>query len=107
VKERDVRLFLLSSLPLTSHRTPYRLSVGGVERDRPVPQIHGLWSMSRMGRRWRVLNLWQVGVEQFDERKGIDWEWLRMDGAMTTAPLGKKPAPIRLTAGKRTSNGRC
>ena len=34
------------------------------------------------------LRLWQVGVEQFDELKGIEWEWLSMDGAMTKAPLG-------------------
>ena len=33
------------------------------------------------------LRLWQVGVEQFDEMKGIDWDWLSMDGAMTKAPL--------------------
>jgi len=34
------------------------------------------------------LRLWQVGVEQFDELKGLHWRWLRMDGAMTKAPLG-------------------
>ena len=34
------------------------------------------------------LRLWQAGIEQFDELKGIDWEWMRMDGAMTKAPLG-------------------
>lgn len=34
------------------------------------------------------LKLWQVGVEQFDELCGIDWDWLSMDGAMTKAPLG-------------------
>jgi transposase len=34
------------------------------------------------------LRLWQVGVEQFDEVYGIDWDWLSMDGAMTKAPLG-------------------
>jgi len=34
------------------------------------------------------LKLWQAGVEQFDELKGIDWEWLSMDGAMTKAPFG-------------------
>lgn len=33
------------------------------------------------------LKLWQAGVEQFDETKGIDWNWLSMDGAMTKAPL--------------------
>ena len=34
------------------------------------------------------LKLWKAGVEQFDELKGLDWEWLSMDGAMTKAPLG-------------------
>jgi putative transposase len=34
------------------------------------------------------LKLWQTGVMQFDELKGMDWEWLSMDGAMTKAPLG-------------------
>lgn len=34
------------------------------------------------------LKLWQVGVEQFDEAVGIEWEWLSMDGALTKAPLG-------------------
>jgi putative transposase len=34
------------------------------------------------------LQLWQAGVEKFDEWKGIDWEWLSMDGAMTKAPFG-------------------
>jgi transposase len=34
------------------------------------------------------LKLWQAGVEQFAELKGLDWQWLSMDGAMTKAPLG-------------------
>jgi putative transposase len=34
------------------------------------------------------LQLWQAGVEQFDELKGVDWRWLSMDGALTKAPLG-------------------
>jgi transposase len=34
------------------------------------------------------LALWQAGVEQFDELKGIDWAWASMDGTMTKAPLG-------------------
>ncbi len=34
--------------------------------------------------------LWYSGIEQFDELKGIDWNWLSMDGAMTKAPLGGK-----------------
>jgi transposase len=51
------------------------------------------------------LKLWQVGVEQFDELKGIDWRWLSMDGAMTKAPLGgekngRQPHRSRQTRGQ-------
>ena len=35
-----------------------------------------------------LLTLWQAGVARFDERCGVDWDWLAMDGAMTKAPLG-------------------
>src|SRR5918997_2427047 len=34
------------------------------------------------------VQLWQVGGAQVDELQGIDWQWLRRDGAMTNAPLG-------------------
>ena len=34
------------------------------------------------------LALWQTGLLEYDELKGIDWKWLSMDGAMTKAPLG-------------------
>lgn len=34
------------------------------------------------------LNLWKAGVERFDELRGIEWDWLAMDGAMSKAPLG-------------------
>ena len=34
------------------------------------------------------LQLWQAGVEQFDDLQGLDWRWLSRDGARTKAPLG-------------------
>ena len=34
------------------------------------------------------LQLWHAGVARFDELRGIEWDWLAMDGAMTKAPLG-------------------
>ena len=47
------------------------------------------------------LKLWQVGVEQFDELWGLDWDWLSMDGAMTKAPLGgEKTGPNPTDRGK-------
>ncbi len=32
--------------------------------------------------------LWALGLQQYDQLKGIDWSWQSMDGAMTKAPLG-------------------
>ncbi len=34
--------------------------------------------------------LWQAGVEEYDGKKGLDWKWQCMDGAITKAPLGGK-----------------
>jgi len=43
---------------------------------------------------WRdggvFVRMWQVGLQGYDELKGLDWEWQAMDGAMTKAPLGGK-----------------
>ena len=33
------------------------------------------------------LELWRVGLERYDELKGLDWSWLSLDGAMTKSPL--------------------
>jgi transposase len=47
------------------------------------------------------LKLWKAGLERFDELRGIDWEWLSMDGAMTKAPLGgEKTGPNPTDRGK-------
>jgi len=47
------------------------------------------------------LKLWQAGLEQFEELRGIDWDWLSMDGAMTKAPLGgEKTGPNPTDRGK-------
>ena len=34
------------------------------------------------------LRMWQAGLYEYDELKGIDWKWQSMDGALTKAPLG-------------------
>jgi putative transposase len=55
------------------------------------------------------LKRWQAGIEQFDEVRGSEWQWLSMDGAMTKAPLGgeKNRAPSRLFGAKVASNAAC
>jgi putative transposase len=43
---------------------------------------------------WREAGLfeemWKAGLMEYDDKKGIEWEWQSMDGAMTKAPLGGK-----------------
>ena len=31
---------------------------------------------------------WKQGLVEYDKLKGIDWNWLSMDGAITKSPLG-------------------
>jgi putative transposase len=51
------------------------------------------------------LKLWQVGVEDYDDLQGIEWDWLSMDGAMTKAPLGgKNQVRTQQTEANRVSN---
>src|SRR5712691_11628271 len=50
--------------------------------------------------------LWRQGLLADDGRKGIEWEWLAMDGAMTKAPLGgEKTGPNPTDRAKRGRNG--
>jgi transposase len=32
--------------------------------------------------------LWSVALAEYDDLKGIDWEWQSLDGAMNKSPLG-------------------
>jgi putative transposase len=55
----------------------------------------GICSSSSAHRRFQewtaagvFVTLWAQGLQEYDELKGLDWEWLAMDGAMTKAPLG-------------------
>ena len=36
------------------------------------------------------VKLWQMGLLEYDRRKGIGWRWQALDGALTKAPLGGK-----------------
>src|SRR6266511_6163565 len=51
--------------------------------------------------------LWRRGLVAYDERVGLEWEWLAMDGAMTKAPLGgEKTGPNPTDRAKRGRNDR-
>ncbi len=40
------------------------------------------------------LKLWEQGLLEYDELQGIDWDWLSMDGAMTSCMLACTKAPL-------------
>jgi putative transposase len=51
--------------------------------------------------------LWQAGLNEYDDLKGIAWQWQAADGAMTKAPLGgeqtgKNPTDRSKTGTKRS-----
>jgi transposase len=55
----------------------------------------GLCSSSAAHRRFQewveadvFVALWEQGLVAYDVLRGIDWAWLAMDGAITTASLG-------------------
>jgi len=33
--------------------------------------------------------MWKEGLLEYDDKKGIEWEWQSIDGTMTKAPLGR------------------
>lgn len=48
--------------------------------------------------------IWALGLEEYDDLKGLDWRWQSMDGAMSKAPLGggkNRSQPHRPGQGRR------
>lgn len=67
-------------------------------------------SAHRRFQEWReagvFTELWRQGLLAYDDKIGIEWEWLAMDGAMTKAPLGgKHTGPNPTDRAKRGRNG--
>ena len=87
---------------------------GGGRKPRPDREVmDGIFFVLRTGCQWKALDeteicsgsvaherfqkwveagvflkFWQEGLQEYDECKGIDWDWQSMDGSMTKAPLG-------------------
>lgn len=52
--------------------------------------------------------IWGLGLQEYDELKGIQWSFQAMDGALTKAPLGeKKPGRTRRTEGRSARRRAC
>lgn len=91
----------------------YRVSRQGGRPRLPMRQIaNGIFYVLRTGCQWKAApreygsgstlhsyfqewtklgifrKLWKAALREYDELKGIQWEWQSMDGAMTKSPLG-------------------
>jgi putative transposase len=59
-----------------------------------LPQEYGVSGKTthRYFQRWVragvFKHMWQAGLNEYDEFKGIEWKWQAADGAMTKSPLG-------------------
>ena len=91
----------------------------GVTRPEKLSQVDELWRYEeeRKLRRQRVNRVCRkivalvmvaaLGLLAYDALRGIDWEWLALDGAMGKAPLGgAKTGPNPTDRAKRGRNVR-
>lgn len=109
-----------------------RRNIGGRPAAEPRQLMSGILYILRTGCQWNALlqefgvsgktahryfqrwvkagvfkRMWQAGLNEFDELKGIEWKWQAADGAMTKAPLGgektgKNPTDRGKTGTKRS-----
>jgi len=91
----------------------YRPSPKGGQPRLPIRQVaDGIFYVLRTGCQWKAApreygsgstlhtyfqewtklgvfrRLWKASLLEYDELKGIQWDWQSMDGAMTKSPLG-------------------
>lgn len=93
-------------------RGQQRRHIGGRPAADPRQVLSGILYVLRTGCQWNALpreygsgktahryfqrwvragvfkRMWQAGLGEYDDLKGIDWKWQAADGAMTKAPLG-------------------
>jgi putative transposase len=78
-----------------------------------LPQEFGVSGKTahRYFQRWvragMFMRMWQAGLNEYDELKGIEWKWQAADGTITKAPLGgektgKNPTDRGKTGTKRS-----
>jgi transposase len=97
---------------LPKHVNTHRFG-GGRPRADDRKCMNAIWFVLRTGCQWDALDatgicpsstahdrfqewvrvgvfrqLWRAGLLDYQRKKGLDWAWQSMDGAMTKAPLG-------------------
>jgi transposase len=120
---------------LPVHRNTHRFGGGRPRKDDRVC-MEAILFVLRTGCQWKALNatrfcpgstahdrfqewvavgvfqrLWEAGLLAYDDFKGLEWDWLSLDGCMTKAPLGgekdgQKPHRSRQTRRQAQPAGR-
>jgi putative transposase len=128
------RISLLLPKPKSRYRGRgrQRKNIGGRPAAKPRQLMSGILYILRTGCQWNALpqefgvsgktahryfqrwvragvfmRMWQAGLNEYDELKGIKWKWQAADGAITKAPLGgektgKNPTDRGKTGTKRS-----
>jgi transposase len=108
-------------------------NIGGRPAAEPRQLMRGILYILRTGCQWNALpqefgvsgktahryfqrwvrggvfkRMWQAGLNEYDELRGIVWKWQAADGSITKAPLGgEKTGKIRRIGEKRAQNVVC
>ena len=123
------------ALLIPKHKNTHRFG-GGRPRTPDRVCMEAILFVLRTGCQWKALNatrfcpgstahdrfqewvaagvfqrLWEAGLLAYDDFKGLDWDWLSLDGCMTKAPLGgekdgQKPHRPRQTRRQAQPAGR-
>jgi len=126
------RIAPLLPKPKSRFRGRQKRNIGGRPAAEPRQLMSGILYILRTGCQWNALpqefgisgktahryfqrwvragvfkRMWQAGLNQYDELKGIEWKWQAADGAITKAPLGgektgKNPTDRGKTGTKRS-----
>jgi putative transposase len=127
-----IALLLPKSKSRFRGRGRQRRNIGGRPAAEPRKLMSGILYVLRTGCQWNALpqefgpsgktahryfqrwvragvfkRMWQAGLNEYDELKGIEWKWQAADGAITKAPLGgektgKNPTDRGKTGTKRS-----
>jgi transposase len=81
-KPKDFRVVLSAIFYVLRTGTQWKALPEKYGSSSAVHRYFQLWS-----RHGVFLKMWQLGLMEYEETKGIQWEWQSIDGSMVKAPL--------------------
>jgi putative transposase len=79
----DPRLIMAGILYVLSTGCQWNAAPKAFGSGKTLHRYFQLWTRARVFKR-----MWRAGLAEYDDSKGLEWQWQAVDGAMTKAPLG-------------------